>query len=420
MNHTGPCFRSHVLAGALLAILSVSPAWAAELAVTGDHPFPAPASAKAPAELKADGAYVLVAPDGTRRPAQVDGGRIWWWSDGKTTDAKWRVERSDSAQPEHVKVEKRGEGAIEVTIDGKPFTTLHFEEDAPKPYLWPVIGPTGDPVTRDFPMKDSEEEKSRKRQDHPHHRSVWTAHGDIRTPEHPDRSTDHWASDVVQDGKIVHRGRAGWQKVRRVVRTVSGPVFSLIELEVDWTTNEGKVEFSDTRVYRFFRGDDDQRVFDYQLTFHFPISDVTFADTKEGGLLSVRVAISMDEVNKQGGQMVNSRGQKGMKECWGQPAEWCDYVGPVGEHTLGIAMFDAPTNFRHPTRWHIRDYGLYTANPFMARAVSRDNPDSSHTFKKGETATFNYRVLIHKGDTAAAGIADQYKAYAAGFDAPAK
>ena len=102
-----------------------------------------------------------------------------------------------------------------------------------------------------------------------------------------------------------------------------------------------------------------------------------------------------------------------MAECWGEEAEWCDYVGPVNGNTLGIALFDARSNPFHPTRWHIRDYGLYTANPFIGHRDKKEIPqDSNKTWKKGENATFNYRVVIHRGDTSEAKIADQYGAYA--------
>jgi len=45
-------------------------------------------------------------------------------------------------------------------------------------------------------------------------------------------------------------------------------------------------------------------------------------------------------------------------------ADWCDYYGSIGGKTVGIAMFDHPSNPRHPTTWHVRDYGLFAANPF--------------------------------------------------------
>ena len=80
--------------------------------------------------------------------------------------------------------------------------------------------------------------------------------------------------------------------------------------------------------------------------------------------------------------------------------------------TVGIAVLDHPKNFRHPTRWHIRGYGLYTANPFAwSQFMKGEGKDGSHTWKKGETADFNYRILIHKDDTKAARVADHWKLY---------
>jgi len=32
--------------------------------------------------------------------------------------------------------------------------------------------------------------------------------------------------------------------------------------------------------------------------------------------------------------------------------------------TLGVAIFNHPPSFRHPTSWHARTYGLFTANCF--------------------------------------------------------
>jgi hypothetical protein len=82
----------------------------------------------------------------------------------------------------------------------------------------------------------------------------------------------------------------------------------------------------------------------------------------------------------------------------------------VENRTVGIAVFDAPTNFGHPVSWHIRAYGLYAANPFGLKAFGQ-NQDGAHTWKKGETAEFNYRILIHAGDTKQAKIAEQYGLY---------
>lgn len=63
---------------------------------------------------------------------------------------------------------------VRVEINGQLFTEYYFK-DVPRPYFYPVIGPTGKSVTRHWPMKDVENEE----QDHIHHRSLWYAHGDV-------------------------------------------------------------------------------------------------------------------------------------------------------------------------------------------------------------------------------------------------
>jgi hypothetical protein len=251
-------------------------------------------------------------------------------------------------------------------------------------------------------MKDTPAErgpdKRHSRQDHPHHRSIWTAYGDVRMGDFSKEGTDYWA--VGKD--------KGLEKVTKIVRVESGPVFGLIEANIDWVTAAGKKELAETRTYRFFKTPDGQRMIDVKVVFKFTEGDVMFADTKEGGIVALRVAISMDE--QTAGKMYNSEGKVGEKECWGKHAAWCDYVGPVDGKTVGIAVFDAKTNYGHPQPWHIRAYGLYAANPFGLKSFG-EKASGAHTFKKGAAAEFNYRILIHDGDTKQAKVAEQYRLY---------
>src|SRR5438477_7757323 len=63
---------------------------------------------------------------------------------------------------------------VTINADGKPFTE-YLIATGPKPILWPIIGPTGVPMTRAYPMEKIEGEK----QDHPHQRSLWFTHGNV-------------------------------------------------------------------------------------------------------------------------------------------------------------------------------------------------------------------------------------------------
>jgi hypothetical protein len=111
--------------------------------------------------------------------------------------------------------------------------------------------------------------------------------------------------------------------------------------------------------------------------------------------------------------MVNSAGAEGEKAIWGKRADWVNYDGKVAGEDVGIAVLDHPKSFRHPTTWHARGYGLFSANPFGLRDFTRDpNQDGSWTIPEHKSLTFRYRVVIHHGDYREANIAEAYKKYA--------
>jgi len=86
-----------------------------------------------------------------------------------------------------------------------------------------------------------------------------------------------------------------------------------------------------------------------------------------------------------------------------------DYSGPVNGKLVGIAICDHPANLRHPTYWHVRNYGLMTANPFGISHFRGDKTlDGSYRLEAGGTLTFRYRVLFHAGDSRIANITEKY------------
>ena len=82
-----------------------------------------------------------------------------------------------SARPttEHPEVELTTKGdVVTVLAAGEKWTQVHLSA-GPLPYLYPVLAPGGVPVTRGYPMDPRPDEE----RDHPHHRSLWFAHGDV-------------------------------------------------------------------------------------------------------------------------------------------------------------------------------------------------------------------------------------------------
>lgn len=286
---------------------------------------------------------------------------------------------------------------IDVVIDGKHFTSYHFAPDLPKPFLYPVLlGEKNHRVTRGYPaeMLDYEVKET---QDHPHHASWWVAQDEVN-----DGNFWHVSKDPAEQDQ---------QKTREILEVTSGPVFGKLRAVNDWNHSDGHRIVQEEREYIFFAADEANRTTDMKVTFTAVDGDVTFRDTKEGGICSIRMNPLIDQKNGNG-DMVNSRGGKGEAECWGKPAEWCDYVGELDGEKVGAAIMDNPANLRHPSRWHIRNYGLYSTSVFGLGAFGEATP-GDYTIPKGDDLAFQFRVVMHLGDSEEAGIAKRYSAYTA-------
>ena len=280
---------------------------------------------------------------------------------------------------------------LRVTINGKLFTEYNYQ-DVPRPFFYPVIGPTGVPVIRHWPMKDINPDEA---QDHPHHKSLWFTHGSVN-------GHDFWA-EGNKSGKVVHD---------KFLKVSSGPEMGEIVSTDKWVALDGKVICTDTRTHKFYNTPDGQ-IMDFEVTIHASEGDVVLGDTKEGSM-AIRLTPTMRLKGKVGkGHIVNSEGDTD-DSTWGKRAAWCDYYGPVDGQVVGVAIFDHPSNPKHPTWWHVRDYGLFAANPFGVHDFEQ-KPAGTGDIKipEGESLTFKYRFYFHKGDEKQGNVAQRYREYAA-------
>jgi hypothetical protein len=138
-------------------------------------------------------------------------------------------------------------------------------------------------------------------------------------------------------------------------------------------------------------------------------ADVRFDDHKDAGL-SIRVPTAIAVDSKQGGHIVNSEGAAD-KDAWGKAAKWCDYHGPLGGEHVGIGFLNHPSSYRYPTRWHVRTYGLFTANPFAQRDYDKSLADGATTLTKGERLKLRHRFLLHSGDEKAGKVEEAWQQY---------
>ncbi|MBI3947462.1 MAG: PmoA family protein [Armatimonadetes bacterium] len=321
--------------------------------------------------------------------ASADGKRIAWIVDNLAAGQTRAYELGPGAAAAlggGVALQQVDGSRVEVRIGGEFFTAYHFGSDWSRPFLYPVIGPYGASVTRHYPMKEVEGERT----DHPHHRSIFSAFGDVN-------GVNDWA-DVRDYGRIVTNTFRALEQ---------GPVYGAIRVNSSWESHSGEKLLGETRDIVIYNVPSAGRVVDYDLVLTAVNGDVTFGDTKEGGILGVRVASSMDAA--RGGRIENSYGGVDEKETWGKRAEWCDYSGPVEGKWIGITVMDHPLSFRYPTYWHVRDYGLMTTNMFGLSAFYSDpSRRGEHTLKNGESLSFRYRIYIHRGDAAEGGVGAKY------------
>jgi Methane oxygenase PmoA len=275
---------------------------------------------------------------------------------------------------------------IAVTVEGKPFTVFNYGTDAGKPFLAPVRSASGKIVTRRFPMENEAGESK----DHLHHRGLWFSYDDVNGTKlwenDPSYTKPHMGTEVVRSAEL--KG-------------------SKLAAAIEWRDEKGKVLLVENRDM-VFGGDAKLRTIDFHITLT-AAQDVTLGDTKEGAF-----AIRLDDAftERKGMKMVDADGREKMANIWGKRSNWVDYSADLDGEKLGVAMFDHPSNPRHPTYWHARDYGLFALNPFGSSAFDPKQEESSWKIPVGQKIEFRWRVLIHPGDAQTAKVADLYAEYA--------
>ncbi|HUE13236.1 MAG TPA: PmoA family protein [Planctomycetaceae bacterium] len=266
--------------------------------------------------------------------------------------------------------------SLDVTVGGEPFTVYHFAKTQKKPYFWPVRSSGGQVMTRSL----------EKPKEHPHHKGLWFSVDEVN-------GIKFWAE----------RGKIENVSVEPIVANGNPARFKVVN---HWLGKDGQPILIESTTISI----DAKRVIAYDAQLTAAKEPVTFGDTKEG-LFGFRLANSMREL--QGGKAVNSNGIHGTYECWGKPSDWVDYDGNLEGKLVGVAIFDNPHNFR-PSRYHVRDYGLFSISPFGEGAYTKGKKAAApFVLKPGANLRLRYAIYIHDGDTQAADVAGTYRKYVA-------
>ncbi|HET7346368.1 MAG TPA: PmoA family protein, partial [Acidobacteriaceae bacterium] len=253
---------------------------------------------------------------------------------------------------------------VDITIDGRPFTSYIWPTTLKKPVLYPLITDDGITVTRGYPLAPRPHE----RVDHPHHAGLWFNYGNVN-------GFDFWNnSDAI---KPEDRSKMGTILETKIVSTKSGGDRGELVVESVWVTGKGDRILDQTTRYIFSRRPH-ERIIDQIVTLK-ALDRAVFRDDKEGAF-GMRVASWLESPDEKGGVFLDANGRptkvaaadnsdatgvyltsEGVKggAVWSTRGRWCSLTGHTQGHTVTIAILDHPLNPGYPTYWHARGYGLF-------------------------------------------------------------
>jgi len=269
------------------------------------------------------------------------------------------------------------ERQVAFEIDGREVARYHGGEGAPKPFLFPLIGPAGKRLTALSHPVDPV--------GHAHHRSVWIGHQDVN-------GINFW--EETEGNTIVmtaleaygHEGDSAWFRAAH-----------------EWRAAAGAVVLREGRRWAVTKGEGG--AYSVDLTMTFTPGDggaVTFGKTPFG-LLGVRVVPTMS-VSLGGGRIRSSEGDVNEAEVHWKAAKWVDYSGPVAPGVVnGATVFDHPDNPGSPATFHVRDEG------WMGASFTYHEP---YVIAEGTSLTLRYRIYVHGPEVAAAELDGQWAAFA--------
>ena len=272
-----------------------------------------------------------------------------------------------------ISAEKVG-SKINITINGKFFTSYIFSQDEKYPFFFPVNGPaTGASVTS------------------------------IRNGEYPHHSSLFFGCDMVNGGNYWQEGleRGRIISVNAQILKQGGDTVIIMD-ECIWSRPGAISPVKDTRKYVITAPSASKYQIDVEIVMEM-LMDVVILKTNHS-LFSVRMAHDLSV--KSGGTMINAEGLTGEKATFGKNSPWIDYYGRRGEIIEGICIMQHPSNPWYPSPWFTRDYGFMSPTPMYWPENGKDI-----FFRQGSSLRLLYRVIVHTGSAADTDIKGEFEKY---------
>jgi len=295
----------------------------------------------------------------------------------------------------------KGDNKVDVMISGKLFTSYIYGSKLTKPVLVPVRTPSGIEVNRRHPLTEIEGASN----DHSHHVGIFFAVDNVN-------GTEFWRNTSLSP-QIKHV---------KITELTSGTGRGKLSTIMHWIDNDGRVVLEEKRSMIFLAAQhENEYAIDFSMAFTAKDTKVVFDDTEEG-MFAIRVSDYLrqgrDKLNLKSRQPLpkesiagtgfyfSSNGDETAKKIWGKRARWVTLQGVRQQKVVGVAILNHPASINYPTYWHVRDYGLFSANPLGQGDFQRQRPRQYRknkviplhlTLEPGETVHFRFLVIVYEG-----------------------
>lgn len=233
---------------------------------------------------------------------------------------------------------------VSFQLNEREISRYHFGPQLNRPFIYPVIGPSGRTLTRMGHPGDP--------YTHSHHNSIWISYAKVN-------GVSFWEDHSKDHGRIVQQqtldlidsdGRAG------------------ILAKGAWLTGAGQPILQESREVWAYPLSAGEWMLVIDLLLKPESGDATF-DKAGFGPIGVRVAKSLS-VYFGGGVIRNSEKSEGESAVFRKPARWVDYSGYIAPGVIeGLTLFDHPLNPDHPSPFHVREDGWMGAMLSTERAI---------------------------------------------------
>jgi hypothetical protein len=204
-----------------------------------------------------------------------------------------------------------------------------------------------------------------------------------------------------------------------------------------WIDGKQQIVLEERRSMTFLAGEhENEYAIDFSIDLTAKNTEVLFEDIEEG-MFAIRVSDYLRETDaspslQEGqplpaeslagtGRYFSSNGDETAKNIWGKRARWVALQGVKEGKVVGVAILNHPASINYPSYWHVRNYGLFSANPLGQADFQKGQPKQYRknkviplrlTLERGETAHFRFLVIVYEGPRTHEQMEERFREFA--------